>query len=367
MKYKYLDDNNLQFLERFLSTYSPSGYEMEAASVWREYVSQFVPAQTDVLCNTVGVINPEADFRIMLCGHLDEIGFQVMYISKEGLVYFRKLGGIDALTVPGTEVMILTRNGRVPGVIGKKPIHLQSVSDRQKALELDELWIDIGVETKEEAEALISIGDPIAVKDNCRFLGESRVMSKALDDKIGAFIVAEVLRVLASEKGLKVGVYGVASSQEEVGCRGAVTSSHSINPQVGFCLDVGFATDVPGIEKHKYGEMSLGGGAVIRHSADNNVLLVRLLQDVAAEKGVKIQNVANGSATGGTDTCKIQLAQNGVATALISIPNRYMHTPVEVCDLRDVDEIIALLVEAIKKINAEKAFNFVPERVSYPF
>lgn len=366
MKYKYLNDNNLSFLKRFLSTYSPSGYEMEAAAVWREYVSQFVPARTDVLCNTVGVINPGAEFRIMLCGHLDEIGFQVMYISKEGLVYFRKLGGIDALTVPGTEVMILTRKGRVPGVIGKKPIHLQSAGDRQKAVDLDELWIDVGAETREEAEALVSIGDPIAVKDNCRFLGENRVVSKALDDKIGAFIVAEVLRVLSSEK-ISVGLYGVASSQEEVGCRGAVTSSHSIQPQVGFCLDVGFATDIPGIEKRKYGDMCLGGGAVIRHSADNNVLLVRLLQDVAVAKGVKIQNVANGSATGGTDTCKIQLARDGVATALVSIPNRYMHTPVEMCDLRDVDEIIALLVEAIKKIDAEKVFNFVPERVSYPF
>lgn len=366
MEYKYLNDKNLKFLKRFLSTYSPSGYEMEAASVWREYVSQFVPAKTDVLCNTVGVINPDAEFKIMLCGHLDEIGLQVMYISAEGLVYFRKLGGIDALTVPGTEVMILTRKGRIPGVIGKKPIHLQSASDRQKAVELDDLWVDIGVETKEEAEALVSIGDPIAVKENCLFMGENRIMSKALDDKIGAFIVAEVLRVLSSED-IKVGVYGVASSQEEVGCRGAVTSSYSINPQVGFCLDVGFATDIPGIEKKKYGEMALGGGAVIRHSADNNVLLVRLLQDVAAEKEIKVQNVANGSATGGTDTCKIQLAQSGVATALLSIPNRYMHTPVEVCDLRDVDEIIALLVEAIKKIDAEKVFNFVPERVSYPF
>ena len=152
----------------------------------------------------------------------------------------------------------------------------------------------------------------------------------------------------------------MASSQEEVGCRGAVTSSYHINPQVGFCLDVGFATDVPNVSEKKYGEMKLGGGAVIRHSADNNIVLVRLLQDVAKEKEIAFQNVTNGSATGGTDTCKIQLAQSGVATALLSIPNRYMHTPVEVCDLRDVDEIIALLVETIRKIDKDRLTDFNP-------
>ncbi|MCB9017991.1 MAG: M42 family metallopeptidase [Paludibacteraceae bacterium] len=359
MKYKYLNDKNLDFLKRFLSTYSPSGYEMEAARAWQEYVSQFTKVETDVLCNSVGIINPEAEFRIMLSGHLDEIGFQVMYISKEGLLYFRKLGGIDALTVPGTEVMVLTRNGKVPGVIGKTPIHLQTATERTKALELDELWIDIGAENKEDAESKVEIGDPVAVKSNCLFMGENKVMSKALDDKIGAFIVAEVVRVLSVED-IKVGVYGVASSQEEVGCRGAVTSSYHINPQVGFCLDVGFATDVPNVSEKKYGEMKLGGGAVIRHSADNNIVLVRLLQDVAKEKEIAFQNVTNGSATGGTDTCKIQLAQSGVATALLSIPNRYMHTPVEVCDLRDVDEIIALLVETIRKIDKDRLTDFIP-------
>ncbi|MBE6328019.1 MAG: M42 family metallopeptidase [Bacteroidales bacterium] len=357
--YKNIDESSVGFLENLLSSYSPSGYEMEAAHCWMDYVHQFAAVDSDVLCNSYGVINPDADFKVMLCGHIDEIGFQVMHIDDNGFIYVRKHGGIDLLTVPGTEVVILSRGNKVRGVIGKKPIHLQSADERVKALELDKLWIDIGAESADEAKEMVQVGDPVAVVSNVSFIGKHRVSSKGLDDKIGAFIVAEVIRRLSKED-LKIGVYGVASSQEEVGCRGAVTSAYKINPQVGFALDVGFATDVPDCSAIKYGSCKLGDGAVIRHCADNNVALVHLLQDTAIEKGIAYQNVTNSSATGGTDTCKIQLTREGVATALISIPNRYMHTPVEVCDLRDVDSIISLLVETIKKIDENEIFDFIP-------
>ena len=362
MEYKNIDKQSLVFLEKLCCTCSPSGYEMEASMVWLDYVKQFSKTEADVLCNSYGIINPDADFKIMLSGHIDEIGFQVMYIDSDGLVYVRKHGGIDLLTVPGSKVEILTNGGksRVKGVIGKKPIHLQTAAERVKALELDELWVDIGAESESEAKEMgVRVGCPVAIENNFSFLGKHRITSKGLDDKIGAFIVAEVLRNLAKED-IKVGVYGVASSQEEVGCRGAVTSAYKINPQVGFALDVGFATDIPDCSKKKYGDCKLGGGAVIRHYADSNVVLSKLLVDVAEEKQVAYQEVTNSSATGGTDTCKIQLTQSGVASTLISIPNRYMHTPVEVCDLRDVDAIISLLVETIIKIDRDKIFDYVP-------
>lgn len=362
MNYKNLNQTNIQFLEQLASTNSPSGYEVGAAKVWQGYVSQFAEVSGDVLNNSIGVLNSTASFKIMIAGHYDEIGLQVMFISKEGYIYVRRLGGIDLLSLPGSEVVILTRKGEVKGILGKIPIHVQTPTERTKAIELEDLWIDIGVDSQEEAEALVEVGDPIAIKSNFQLLGEHKVVSKGLDDKIGAFIVAEVLRILSKEN-LSVGVYGVATSQEEVGARGAITSTFKVKPQVGFCLDVGIATDVPGIEERKYGKMKLGGGASVSHSADNNTVLVRLLQDVADINNIVYQNVATSSATGGTDTAHMQLTHEGVATALISVPNRYMHTQVEMCDLRDVDEIISLLVESIKHIDANKIVDFVPSHV----
>ncbi len=357
--YKNLNEKNLSFLKDFLSCYSPSGYEAHGAYVWQKYVGNFVQVDGDVLNNSIGVINPDANFKIMLAGHYDEIGLQIMHISKEGYLYVRRLGGIDLLSLPGSEVVVLAKQGIVNGVLGKIPIHVQTPAERTKAIELEDLWIDIGVDSKEEAESLVSIGDPVAIKANFQLLGNHKIVSKGLDDKIGAFIVAEVLRIL-SQKQLTVGVYGVATSQEELGARGAITSTFKVNPIVGFCLDVGIATDVPGIEERKYGSMKLGKGASITHSADNNIVLVNLLKETAIAQQIKYQDVTSKSATGGTDTAHMQLARQGVATALISVPNRYMHTQVEMCDLRDVDEIISLLVETILRIDKEKIYNYLP-------
>jgi len=362
MSYKNLDQQNLSFLKELLSTNSPSGYEVNAAKVWQNYVNQFAEVSGDVLNNSIGVLNPQAEFKIMIAGHYDEIGLQVMYISKEGYLYVRRLGGIDLLSLPGSEVVVITKKGTISGVLGKIPIHVQSPTERTKAIELEDLWIDIGVDSEEEAANLVEVGDPVAIKSNFHYLGQHKIVSKGMDDKIGAFIVAEVLRNLSTQQ-LKVGVYGVATSQEELGARGAITSAFKVNPHVGFCLDVGIATDVPGIEERKYGKMRLGGGASITHSADNNVVLVRLLQQTAQQNNIQYQDVASKSATGGTDTAHMQLARQGVATALISVPNRYMHTQVEMCDLRDVDEIISLLVETIKVIDKDAIVDFVPSHM----
>jgi putative aminopeptidase FrvX len=347
---------SLKFFEELLNCSGPSGYEELTAAVYRKYLEPFCDeVRADVMGNTIGVLNPDAEFRVMLSGHYDEIGFQVSYVSDEGLLYFRANGGIDKLNIPGLEVEVITENGMVHGVIGKKPIHLLKPKERDKALELTDMWIDIGVEDKEEALKLVSVGDPVAVLPNYRRMGKHRVMSKGMDDKVGAFIVAEVLKNLSKRK-INVGVYGVGSVQEELGLRGATTGAFAVNPQVGFGIDVGFSSDLPDISKKICGEIKLGDGPMLSRTADNNIILHRTLCNVAKKNKVKWQDAPGYRASGGTDTAAIQLTRGGVATALISIPNRYMHSPVEMCDLRDIESAIKLLTETIASFKGDESF-----------
>ncbi|MCQ2352936.1 MAG: M42 family metallopeptidase [Victivallaceae bacterium] len=346
---------SLKFLADFMNCASPSGYEMEAAKCFADYLKKDCLVSTDVLGNTVAALNTGAKTRVMLAGHYDEIGFQIVYISEDGLLYFRPNGGIDKLNVPSTEVEILTPNGRVRGVIGKKPIHLLKSGERDRAIELEDMWIDIGAESKKEAEKLVSVGDPVAVKANFQFLGKHRFSSKGTDDKVGAFIIAEVMKRLAKRK-LKVAVYGVGTVQEEVGLRGSATSSFAIDPQVAFVLDVGFATDLPDIPKRQLGDIALGKGPELTRSCDNNVVLGKILRAVAKKNGFPYQEGAAHRASGGTDAARIQLTRSGVATALLSIPNRYMHSPVEICDLRDVEAAIDILTETIASLKGDESY-----------
>ncbi|MFZ2657376.1 MAG: M42 family metallopeptidase [Victivallales bacterium] len=351
-----LSEKSLNFLEQLMKCSGPSGFEIETAAVFRKYLSQFAgKVYTDVTGNTIGILNEKSDFKVMLAGHYDEIGFQVVHIADEGLLYIRNVGGIDKLTVPGTEVELLTEKGRVHGVIGKKPIHLTEEKDRSQAIEIKNLWVDIGVENKKEAEKIVRVGDPVAVKSNFTRMGKNRIVSKGMDDKIGAFVVAETLRELSTRK-INVAVYGVGTVQEELGLRGATTSAFGIAPNVGFAIDVGFATDTPDIEKKTLGSVSLGKGPILCRSADDNPVLSKILRATAKKKNIKYQDKAGYRASGGTDTAIIQLTRGGVATSLVSIPNRYMHTPVEMCDLRDVEAAIKLLVETILTLKPGQTF-----------
>jgi endoglucanase len=324
--------------------------------LFRSYLSGCCDeVKADVLGNSIAVLNPGAKTRVMLAGHYDEIGFQVVYIAEDGLIYFRANGGIDKLNVPSSEVDILTENGLVPGVIGKKPIHLLTASEREKALELKDMWIDIGAENREEAEKLVAIGDPVVMRNNFRMLNKNRFISKGTDDKIGAFIVAETMRRLAKRK-LNVAVYGVGSVQEEVGLRGATVGSFAIDPAIGFGIDVGFATDLPDIPKKQYGDITLGKGPALSKSCDNNVVLGRIVRDTAKKHKIPYQESVAHRATGGTDTAAIQMTRGGVATALFSIPNRYMHSQVEMCDLRDAESAIEILVGMISSLTGKESF-----------
>ena len=350
------NSDSLKFLEKLLHCSGPSGFEMETAAVYRQHLGRFADrVETDVIGNTIGVINEKAAFKVMLAGHYDEIGFQVVYISDEGLLYFHTCGGIDKLTVPGTEVDVLTAKGRIPGVIGKKPIHLTKPDEREKAVDIEKAWIDIGAESKADAEKLVAIGDPVAVHSNFRYLSKNRIMSKGLDDKIGAFVVAEAFRRL-SEKKLKIGIYCVGTVQEELGLRGATASAFGVNPNVGIAVDVGFATDIPDVDKKQLGDIRLGNGPELSRNADNNVVLLKRIFDIAKAKKIAYQVTPGHRASGGTDTAAIQLTRGGVATALVSIPNRYMHTPVEICDLRDVEGAVKLIVETIASLKPSDKF-----------
>lgn len=340
------------FLEKLMNTHSVSGFEHAATDVFEDYLKDCTKVFRDSLNNCYAVLNPSSVKRILIEAHIDEIGFQVTYIDDKGFVYVRQNGGIDCATVPGSLVLIHTADGsEVPGVIGKRPIHVQKPEERSKVLELENLWIDTGL-THDEVVEKISVGDVVSFQTNLRFLTENVVVSKGLDDKIGVYVVAEAIKRLAKEN-LNIGVYGVAAVQEEVGCKGAKVCVDNVNPQMSISIDVGFATDVPDISKKKYGDVSLGKGPVVNCHTDCNRDMVKVAQKVAAQTGTDIQLNANSISTGGTDTASIQVSHKGVRTLLICIPNRYMHTQVEMCDLRDVDGAIDLIVNAVLYIDRQ--------------
>ena len=351
-----IDAKAKKFLEDLLMTCGPSGFEFEQAKVYRDYLKPFAhDIRTDVLGNTVARLNPDAKFQFMLSGHYDEIGFQVVSIMPQGLVSFRPVGGIDPLTLPGTGVEILTEKGHIPGVIGRKPIHLQTPDERKAVPKIEDLWIDIGAADKETAEKLVQVGDPVAFSRNFEMLSDTCIHSKSLDDKIGAFVIAEAFRQLSKRK-IKVGVACVGTVQEELGLRGAITGAFGVNPDDAIAVDVGFATDVPGIKPELLGDIKLGAGAELQRNADNNPPLLNRILKAAAKKKIPYQMTTGHRATGGTDTAAIQMTRGGVATALISIPNRYMHTPAEICDLRDVESAVALIVETIASLTGKETF-----------
>ena len=351
-----IDAKAKKFLEELLMTCGPSGFEFEQAKVYRDYLKPFAhDIRTDVLGNTIARLNPDAKFQFMLSGHYDEIGFQVVSIMPQGLVSFRPVGGIDPLTLPGTGVEILTEKGHIPGVIGRKPIHLQTPDERKAVPKIEDLWIDIGAADQKAAEKLVKVGDPISFSRNFEMLSKTCVHSKSLDDKIGAFVIAEAFRQLSKRK-IKVGVACVGTVQEELGLRGAITGAFGVNPDAAIAVDVGFATDVPGIKPELLGDIKLGGGAELQRNADNNPPLLNRILKAAAKHKIPYQMTTGHRATGGTDTAAIQMTRGGVATALISIPNRYMHTPAEICDLRDVESAVGLIVETIASLTGKETF-----------
>lgn len=341
---------DLEFLKQLLLTPSPSGFERKAAHIWRKYVSEFADkVSSDYHGNTIAGINVENENRIMLSGHIDELGFIVSYINEKGFIYFRPIGGHDKSIISGRGVYILNKHKNVYGVTGKKAIHMMTTEERKKVPEFEQMWIDIGVSSKEEALEKISIGDPIIYDVEYKELNGKIIASRAFDDKAGAFAVALALKFLDRKK-LKTAVYSVATVQEEVGIRGAQTSAFGLDPQLGIAVDVTHATDHPDVDMKKEGEVLLGKGPVILRGANSNEKIVDMLIDCAQQNNIPIQYEAHGGGTG-TDANVIQLTRSGVATGLVSIPLRYMHTPREIVHLEDIENTAKLLAAFVEKVS----------------
>jgi putative aminopeptidase FrvX len=327
--------------------------------VFREYVAPYCDEiTTDVMGNVFArVAGKGKDLpKVMVVGHTDEIGLQVKYIDDKGFIYFAAVGGVDAHLTPGKRVNIHTAAGPLAGVIGKKPIHLMDAKDRETVVKLEAQYIDIGARDKKEAQKLVRVGDAVTFESSFTRLHGDRVASRGFDDKAGCFVVAEVLRLVKSSgKKLNVDLYGVSSVQEEIGLRGGTTSCYTVNPDVGICVEVDFATDQPDVEKKHNGEVALGKGPILTRGANINPNLFQLLSTAAEKEKIAVQLTANPRATG-TDANVMQISRGGVATALVKIPLRYMHTPVETVSLGDLEDAAKLIVAALGRITSKEEF-----------
>ncbi len=350
-----MDKDALAFLEKLVTTPSPSGYEQPGQKLMRERMAAFAESvRTDVHGNVIAALNAAAPLRVMLAGHVDEIGLMVNHITNEGYIYVTQIGGVDPVVAVAQRVVIHNAKGPVPGVIGRKAIHLTDPDDRGKPMKLHELWIDIGAKNKKDAAKLVAMGDPITFDVGLTHLRNNLVTARAFDDRMGAFVVAETLRKLQG-KTLKVAVYGVSTVQEEVGLRGARTSAYGIDPQAGIAIDVGHATDTPGVEKTRAGDFSCNKGPIVCRGANINPVLYEMIVDAAKKAKIPIQIEGAPGGTG-TDANAIQLNRAGVAAGLVSVPCRYMHSPCEVISLKDLDQTSDLLAALLVRMPAEADF-----------
>ncbi len=349
---------SLQFLSELMSTPSPSGFEQPVQDIVRKYAAPFADeVRTDVHGNVIAAKNPKGTPRVMLAGHCDQIGFMVQYINDEGFINLAAIGGIDVSVVPGIRVMIHAKRGPVAGVVGRTPIHLLSAEERKNPkLELKKMWIDIGAKDKKAAEKLVQPGDPITFELGLQHLEDDLVTGAGFDDKVGVFVVMEALRLLANKK-IECALFSVSTVQEELGLRGAKTSAFGVDPLVGIAVDVTFGSDYPSADKTLAGEIKLGSGPVIARGPNINPPLHELIVSAAKAEKIAWQPEPNPRGTG-TDANVMQITREGVAAALISIPNRYMHTPVEVVALHDVESTARLLAATVARIRPD--MDFIP-------
>jgi putative aminopeptidase FrvX len=344
------------FLRNLLTQCGPSGFEEDTQTCWSKRTAKYADrVERDVHGNAIAALNPEAERRVIITGHCDEIGFIITHISDEGFLHIASIGGIDDGVLPGTQVKVLTNKGHIDGIIGKKPIHLMEPEDRKKTTKVKELWVDIGAKDRKDALKFVELGNAIAFAPNYLELKNGVFSSKGCDDKVGSFVVSEVIRILSKKPKLDVGVWSVSTVQEEVGLRGARTSAFGINPEIAIAVDVGFASDTPGIDKRVVGEVSLGKGPILHAGPNINRVLGKLLETTARKKKIKCQFSSEPGATG-TDANALQITRQGTAAALVSIPNRYMHTMVETCSFSDLENSARLIAETILAITPRMSF-----------
>ncbi len=337
-------EQSLQFLKTLVNTPSPSGYEARGQRVWLDYIKPFVDeTYTDSYGNAVAILNKGGSPRLMLAGHADEIGMTVNYINEEGFVYVRRLGGVDAAITKAKRVIIHSKKGPVKGVVGNVAPHLMKFEKERPAPKIEDLFIDLGVNSRTAALKLVKVGDPITLAQEFEMLRGDLAIARAFDNRIGTWAVAETMRLLRETGGkFSAEVSAVSNIMEEVGLLGARQIAYSIKPDVALVVDVTHATDYPTVSKQQHGDIKVGRGPTLTHGGPNHPVVVELVERVAKKRRIKLQYEAT-SATSGTDTDVIFWTRGGIPCALISLPNRYMHSPVEVVSLKDLEQIPELM------------------------
>lgn len=344
------------FLKDLLDARSPSGYEDEARTVVRRQIAKVSDSfEVDALGNCLATLNPKGSPNLMLAGHIDELGLIIKHVDDKGFLFFDVIGGHDRGLISGRRVSILGRKGVVKGVVGKRALHLMSPEDRRKVPLLHQMWIDVGAKDKKEALSFITIGDPAVYDQSFELIRSSLATSRAFDNKTGAYAVNETLKRLAKGRRPAAKIVAASTSQEEIGVRGATTAAHLVNPDVAIAVDVSHATDHPDADNRKFGDFKLRGGPIISRGPNIHPAVFERLMLCAEKQGIPVQVEAEPRPTG-TDARAIQMARDGVPTGLVGIPLRYMHTPSEMIDLEDLENVVKLLVAFARSLKKTDRF-----------
>ncbi len=350
-------DESYAFLKQLLETPAPSGFETRSQQVWAAYARQYSDTlESDAYGNVYATLQAGGGPKILIGGHADELGMMVNYISEDGFIYFKGIGGVDRAMLRGRRVIIHGPEGPVPGVTGHLAIHMQEPDDRKKVPEFHEVFIDIGARSREEAEKLVRVGDAITKEGNVQQLANNRIAARSCDNRIGIWSAAEALRLLAAQREqLQACIVAASTIQEENGLSGGTMAGYRIKPDIALVVDVTHATDIPICSKAKHGDVKLGKGPVVSIGSSNHPVLVQRFREVAAKAGIPLQFEANPRYTG-TDADAIFIQHGGIPTISLGLPNRYMHSPVEVIDLGDLTALAELLAAFCLDVKTGETF-----------
>ena len=330
-----------ELLDKLLRVPAPSGYETPAAELWREEAS-FAAVSTDGIGSSIARVGAKSAPLLAVVGHIDEIGLVVRHIDEKGFLWFAPIGGWDPQILVGQRVEVQGPNGPVPGVVGRRPLHLLDAEARKKVVEMKGMHIDVGVADRDAAAELVRVGDPVVIDSDPSPLAGDRIVSRSMDNRLGAYVALEALRRCHERGSLDASFAAIAAVQEEIGLYGARASAFAVNPDLAVVVDVTHATDAPGIEERELGSHALGSGPAIFRGATLSPRVFELLVETAEEAGIEHTLGATGSSTG-TDADGIQFSRAGIPTGLVAIPLRYMHSPVEMVDLADVEAAVELI------------------------
>src|SRR3954468_3410172 len=340
-------------LHKLVTAAGPSGYEQAPAAVFREAAAKFAEVSYDSVGSTVArVAGTGAGKSVAVIGHIDEIGLIVHHIDDDGFLWFTGVGGWDPIILVGQRVEISTRDGRVPGVVGKKPIHLMKEDDRKKVPQLKDLHIDIGAADGDEARRLVRIGDVAVIAGEPVAMPNNRFVSRSMDNRLGCFVALEAARIVAEAGGAAGGVDALAVAQEEITFAGARTSAFSLNPDVAIAVDVTFATDQPGLSEQELGRHRFGSGPVLTRGSTLDPAVFELLHETGEAEGIPFTVTASARSTG-TDADAFHIARGGIPSSVVSVPLRYMHSPVEMVQLDDVDACARLIAAFAHRLPAD--------------